>query len=377
MSHDINADAPVGKTAAQTPPRVAAIMAGGSGERFWPLSRPGRPKQLLYLTDPKMTMLEEAVHRIRDLIMADRIYVSTSRDLVEPIREAGLVPPVNVVAEPARRNTLGALVWLAAFLEPRGLADATVAVLTSDHKIGDLALFQAEISLAMAAAETAGGLVTLGIPPTRPETGFGYINARAPMNGNAVRVVNSFHEKPSLESAEVFVNQANYFWNSGMLFFTLASFRGALAACQPIVFETYAKIVAALGREDQLEAIQAFETIPNISFDFAVLERARQVHMIPASFSWDDVGSWDAIARSFSTDALGNTVQGCAAVLESEGCIIVNDVEDSVVGVLGLKDCIVVNTREGVLVCPKNLAQRVREVSVASAVSLTNHISLA
>jgi mannose-1-phosphate guanylyltransferase len=366
----------VGITPGKTPARVAAIMAGGSGERFWPLSRPGRPKQLLYLTDPKMTMLEEAVHRVRDLIKADRIYVSTSRELAEPIREAGLVPLTNVVAEPARRNTLGALVWLAATLHHRGLANATVAVLTSDHKIGDLALFQAEISLAMAAAEREGGLVTLGIPPTRPETGFGYINAKASLNGNSVCSVNSFHEKPSLESAQVFVSQSNYFWNSGMLFFTLPSFRAVLASCQPKVFEAYGKIVAALGREDQLEAIRAFETIPNISFDFAVLERAQQVNMIPASFSWDDVGSWDAIARSFSTDLLGNTVQGCAAVLESEGCIIVNDVEDSVVGVLGLKDCIVVNTREGVLVCPKNLAQRVREVSVASAVSLANHVSL-
>ncbi|MDR3689537.1 MAG: mannose-1-phosphate guanylyltransferase [Fimbriimonas sp.] len=356
--------------------RVAVIMAGGSGERFWPLSRPGRPKQLLYLTDPKMTMLEEAVHRVRGLIETDRIFVSTSRELAEPIREADLLNADNVVSEPTKRNTLGALVWLAAVLHHRGLSEATVAVLTSDHKIGDVEIFRRDVSMALSAAEQDGGLVTLGIPPTRPETGFGYMQAEPSTNGRALVPVSSFREKPSLESAMEFVASPNFFWNSGMLFYTLASFREALRHCQPVVYEAYERIIAAFGRNDDLEAIRAFETIPNISFDFAVMERAESVSMIPASFPWDDVGSWDALARSFSTDLLGNTLQGCTAVIESRGCIIVNDVEDSVVGVIGLKDCIVVNTREGVLVCPKNLAQRVREVSVASAVSLANHVSV-
>lgn len=360
-------------------PHVAVIMAGGSGERFWPLSRPGRPKQLLYLTDPKMTMLEEAVHRIRHLIEPERIFVSTSRDLAEPIIESGLIQGSNVVAEPARRNTLGALVWLAAVLAHRGLGEATVAVLTSDHKIGDVKDFRRDLTIALSVAEREGGLVTIGVPPTRAETGFGYLEAESSPRGpgRAAVPLRSFHEKPSLESAQEFVKRSNYFWNSGMVFFTLDSFREALRHCQPAVYEAYDRIRSAFGRNDDLEAIRAFETIPNISFDFAIMERAERVHMIPASFAWDDVGSWDALARSFSTDLMGNLVQGCAAVIESRGCIIVNEVEDSVVGVLGLKDHIVVNTPEGVLVCPKHLAQRVREVSVASAASMARHVNLA
>ena len=184
---------------------VAVIMAGGSGERFWPLSKPGRPKQLLRLTDPTRTMLDEAVYRIRDLIDPEMIFLSTSRDLSKPIIEAGLVQPANVLAEPAKRNTLGALVWLAAVLYHRGLGDATVAVLTSDHKIGDLGIFRNEVKLAMDIAEREGGLVALGIPPTRPETGFGYLRINRSTVTSSVFSVNSFHEKPSLETAIKFV----------------------------------------------------------------------------------------------------------------------------------------------------------------------------
>jgi mannose-1-phosphate guanylyltransferase len=321
-------------------------------------------------------MLDEAVYRVRNLIESDNIYLSTSRELAAPITDSGLVPSSNVIAEPTKRNTLGALVWLAAVLYHRGCSESTIAVLTSDHKIGDLDKFHAQLALALSVAEKTGGIVTLGIPPTRPETGFGYLKVDHSANAEEVFTVRSFHEKPSLETALEFTANPDYYWNSGMLFYTLSSFREALAECQPRVLNALNRIVESLNEGDQLGAVKAFESIPNISFDFAVMEHTRHVTMVAASFAWDDVGSWDAISRSFYTDDIGNTVQGCAAIVESRGCILVNDVENSVIGVIGLDDIIVVNSVGGVLVCPKSLAQRVREVSVASEKSLAAFVSL-
>jgi mannose-1-phosphate guanylyltransferase len=341
-------------------------MAGGSGERFWPLSRPDRPKQLLRLTDPDQTMLEEAVNRITPLV-GDGAYVSTSASLMTVIREAGVVPSEHVLAEPARRNTLGALVWVAASLIARGITEATLAILTADHKIATPEAFRATVSAAMDVAESTGGLVTLGITPDRPETGYGYIEFDRTQTVNASDGRHAFRsrrflEKPSLETAEEFLASGNYLWNAGMFFYTLAGFSKALKLANPEAAQILDEIVIALKQDDHHSAVHAFERLPNLSIDFALMEKSEDVFVIPADFPWDDVGAWDALERSLDVDALGNVVQGRVVAIDSTGCVIFNDDDEKVVGVVGLADLIVVTTRNAVLVCPKSQAQRVKQI---------------
>jgi mannose-1-phosphate guanylyltransferase len=341
-------------------------MAGGSGERFWPLSRPDRPKQLLRLTDPDQTMLEEAVNRIRPL-SGDHTYISTSAALQGVITDANVVEADKVLAEPARRNTLGALVWVTASLLARDLRDSTVAVLTADHKIGEPDRFRNTVAAAMDVAESTGGLVTLGITPDRPETGYGYIemdravSVKANDGRDAFRS-KRFLEKPSLETATEFVESGNYLWNAGMFFFTIDGFEKALKYSNAEAHAILLEIVEGLRAHNRSAAVHAFERLPNLSIDFAVMERAELVYVTPSDFPWDDVGAWDALERSLDVDERGNVLQGRVVALDSTGCVVFNDDEEKQVGVVGLNDLIVVTTRNAVLVCPKSEAQRVKQI---------------
>lgn len=352
--------------------RVAVVIAGGSGERFWPLSRPGRPKQLLRLTDPNATMLEEAVSRVHPLCGQDGVFVATSAALREPVLASGVVPDDHVWSEPARRNTLGALAWIVAQLLAHGHHDTSVAVLTADHLIGDPKKFRACVSAALDIAEDHGGIVTLGIPPTRPETGYGYIEENAEesveaRDGRAAHRSRSFREKPSPQTAEEFLQAGTFLWNSGMFFFTVAQFLSELAHAQPDSHSIVLAIAEALRRKDETEAVRQFERLPNLSVDYAVMERAERVYVLRTDFPWDDVGAWDAMERTLPRDAHGNVVQGDAVVLESNGCVVMNEASGITVGTLGLRDVVVVVTDDAVLVCPKDQAQRVRLITQALA----------
>lgn len=352
--------------------RVAVVIAGGSGERFWPLSRPGRPKQLLRLTDPDATMLEEAVRRVQPLCGQDGVYVATSAALRDPILESGVVDESHVWSEPLRRNTLGALAWIVAQLMACGLEDASVAIVTADHLIGDQERFRGCVSAALDVAEDHGGIVTLGIPPTRPETGYGYIEEDLEetvlsREGRTAHRSRSFREKPSPQTAEEFLQAGCFLWNGGMFFFTVPSFLKELAHAQPESHEIVLAIAAALKAGDEPTAIRHFERLPNLSVDYAVMERAERVYVLRTDFPWDDVGAWDAMERTLPLDEHHNVVQGNAVTIESEGCIVVNDAAEITVGTLGLRDIIVVVTSDAVLVCPKDQAQRVRLITQAIA----------
>jgi mannose-1-phosphate guanylyltransferase len=348
--------------------RIGVVMAGGSGERFWPLSRPERPKQLLRLTNPDATMLEEAVDRIRPLY-GDEVFVATSLPLREPVVASGVVSEDRVLTEPARRNTLGAQCWLIASLLARGYQDATLAILTADHLIGEPEKFRACLDSAMTAAEEAGGIVTIGVPPDRPETGYGYIEEDASVTRQVgerkVARSHAFREKPSPETAEEFLSAGNFLWNSGMFFYTLRGFLAELLQAQPDAHEATMETAVALGRGDHSAAVKAFERLPNLSVDYAVMEHAQHVYVIRADFPWDDVGAWDAISRSFPLDTDGNVVHGDAVLLESHGCVVVNESQEAIVGAIGLKDVVVVMAKDAVLVCPKEQAQRVRLIAQA------------
>lgn len=342
-------------------------MAGGSGERFWPLSTPERPKQLLRLTSETQTMLEEAIERAAPLAWERTVLLSTSPRLAEQVQVTGLVDVQAVVAEPSRRNTLGALVWVAATLVSRGLEDATVGVVTADHRIGNPDAFRHTVEVALETAEQAGGIVTIGMRPTRPETGYGYIHvdSQAPAltvpSGQAFRSA-SFREKPDRATAEQYVASGEFLWNGGMFFYTLDTFRRELGQAMPEAAAILDDIAGSLRKGDHAEAKRRFEDLPSISVDYALIEKAKDVYVVPAEFEWDDVGSWDSLDRSFPGDEAGNVIRGDTVLIDAKDCIVVNDGLTCKVGVLGVSGLVVVATPDGVLVVPKEMAQRVKEI---------------
>ncbi len=340
-------------------------MAGGSGERFWPLSKPGRPKQLLKLTHPDETMLEEAVKRIQPLVGDGNVYVATGRSLRQPIEESRIVPTSNVIAEPLKRNTLGALTWVAAVMLAQDSGPVTLGIVTADHKIGDPERFRKVVETAMTVAEAGGGLGTIGIVPDRPETGYGYIEVDpAPLDSNGRKYFKgrSFREKPSLATAEEFVKAGNFYWNGGMFFWTLDGFMSELEHAHPDAHTATLKMAEALRKGDEAAAEHVFEALPNLSIDYALMERAKNVFVVPSDFPWDDVGAWDALERSMEPNEQGNVIQGNVIAIDTSGCILYNEDPDAVLSVLNVEGLIVVSTPGAVLVCRKEDAQRVKEI---------------
>lgn len=354
--------------------RVAIIMAGGSGERFWPLSRRKRPKQLLRLTSPDYTMLEEAIGRIAPQVPADRIFVATSRALVEPIRQARTIAPdENIIGEPAKRNTAGALAYAAAQMLARfGEENAervTMAILTADHQIEGAEGFRATVGAALETAEQSGALVTIGIPPTRPETGYGYIEiGEGPESGDkagdapTVHPVARFREKPDLAAAREFIATGRFFWNSGMFFWRLDSFLNELALTSPAHAEAARAMAAALRAGDEARVDAIFGGLEDISIDYALLERARHVKVVRATFGWDDVGAWDALERAWPHDEAGNVTHGDPVLIEARDCIVYNEpgAGRMAVAAIGVEGLAIVVSENGVLVVPKERAQDVK-----------------
>lgn len=354
--------------------RVGVIMAGGAGERFWPLSRQNRPKQLLHLTDPERSMLREAVDRLSPLIPAERIYIITSQKLAELIRAASPgVPPENVVAEPCKRNTAGALAYIAAHLlaayPDHSAASISLAVNTADHAIGAPEIFRQTLDTAMKAAEQRDALVTCGVPPDCPDTGFGYIqavDARAAENQPGIRVfgVKAFHEKPNRERAEDFLADGGYFWNSGMFFWKLSVFLKELDKVRPEISLAVTTMADALRARDTALAEEIFGELDDISIDFALMEHTANVLMVRAAFPWRDVGVWPHLAEVFPVDAAGNCAIGGPVLLDSRNCIVYNapGAKRVAVGVAGVDDLVVVVTDDAVLVVPRDRAQDVRHI---------------
>jgi mannose-1-phosphate guanylyltransferase len=343
--------------------RIAVIMAGGSGERFWPLSRRLRPKQLLRLTHPEQTLLEESARRIEPLVGNDSIIVATNPILQAPIQEAGVVPSENVWAEPDKRNTLGCLVWTAAMLRARyGADDVAVAIITADHKIDSPDAFRGCASTALDIAEAEGALVTIGIRPDRAETGYGYIEfeSGSPVGGG-YRVA-SFREKPSADIAETYVASGRYLWNSGMFFWTLDTFERELKAAQPEVWTTYQNLCAEVLKGDFEAAADVFRQLPNISIDYALMERASNVAVVPSNFPWDDVGAWDALHRTLETDANGNVQQGDTLMLDCTNSILLNEGNGIKLTAVGLSGIVAIVSKDAIMLCPVDQVQRVKEI---------------
>lgn len=322
-------------------------MAGGIGERFWPLSTVRRPKQMLDLTGSGRTLLEQAISRVSPVV--DEVYISTSETLAPAMAGSGLVPESCILAEPAKRNTAGALVWSMAAIDSG--EPFVAAITTADHAIDPDDAFAADASAALDLAEREDVLVTLGIRPDRPETGYGYIEM-----GTGAEVLR-FREKPDAETAAKFLAQGNFLWNSGMFFWRSDTFQRELEAHAATHGDVLRRLIADPNSD-------VFSTLPNVSIDYALMEKSQRVRCLAASFSWDDVGTWDSLLRTVPLDGEGNAVIGSASLIDSANCVVYNDT-DRTLCLVGVRDSIVVATAEAFLTVPLSHAQDVRKAAAA------------
>jgi len=348
--------------------RVAVIMAGGSGERFWPLSRWLRPKQLLPLSGTGRTMIQDTVDRLLGPFDPSDIVVATAPHLVEPIAaQLPELPSANILAEPHKRNTAGCLVWIAAGLlaeDPGARATTSMAVVASDHQIEPAAGFQRTVATALDAAEAGRGLGTIGIAPDRAETGYGYIEVDPSTWSGAPRVgrVAAFREKPSQEDAERYVASGRCLWNSGMFFWTVDGFLSELERVAPDLADATMAIADLLRQGEREAAERRFAEVRSISIDYALMEQASEVFVVEADFQWDDLGAWDALPRSKGVDDHGNVLEGGIVALDTRDSVVVNASADVVACLMGVEGLAVVVTDDAVLVCPKHRAQEVRRI---------------
>lgn len=350
-------------------------MAGGYGERLWPLSRSTRPKQLLKLLDDGSSLLGTAVRRIEPLIPHESIHVVTSRSLQQIVRQ-GLpdLPAENVMAEPHKRNTSACLALILAKCmarDPGHVNDTTLAVLTADHLIETEEQFRKTVSVALQIAESEDRLVTIGVYPTRPETAYGYIEVADKSydeaKPHASIPVARFREKPNRQVAEDFISTGNFFWNSGMFFGRLPVFLDELDEAMPTLAMATREMADCFRKGDEAAMSRldrVFEGLADISIDFGLMEKSQKITMIPAQFKWDDLGAWDALERVYPKDRDGNVTEGDPILIDTHDCLVYNAEGSSrfAVAALGLRGLTIVGTEDAVLVCPTERAQDIRKI---------------
>lgn len=342
----------------------AVVMAGGSGTRFWPLSRRNRPKQFLSIGTDR-SLIEKTVERLEPLLPLENFMVVAGTHHVPTIREMlPRLPPENLVVEPCARNT-APCIGLAAIHIARRDPNAVMAVLPADHHISDASGFR---RLVQAAAERARGgeIVTLGIRPNRPETGYGYIRfdkteSVETSDGTRVYEVEQFVEKPNVERAREYIADGGYLWNSGMFFFTAQRILDDLDRFLPKMSAGMRRIAGSIGADDYQATLEAeFGAFQGISIDYGVMERAVGVRVIPADIGWNDVGHWAAITDFAHADAEGNVATGPTVLVDATDNVIRAD--RRLIAAVGVHDLVIVDTPDALLVVPRAKAQDVRKI---------------
>lgn len=345
----------------------AVILAGGSGTRFWPASRRLNPKQLLCIgPQPDQSLIAATVRRIEPLCPPERTLVATGEHLLEQTRRAlPWLPDSSFLGEPVARNTAPCIGWATAIARRRS-HDALVMVLPSDHHIGDEPAFRAALERALASAEK-GPITTIGIEPTRPETGFGYIEAGEDA-GEGVRRVARFVEKPDRQRAEEYLASGCHFWNSGMFLFRATTMLDAIARHMPDLSAGLARIEAASARGAEAEAAETravFEAAEGISIDYGIMEKEAGLNVVPASFGWSDLGSWESAWELSDKDGDGNAAPASTILEDARGNLVEDlgrDAKGRVVALVGVHDLCVIQTDDALLVIPRERAQDVRKV---------------
>jgi len=339
------------------------IMAGGIGSRFWPMSTEDCPKQFIDVLGCGKTLLQLAVERFAGICPPERIWVVTSERYAALVHEQlPDVPENHILREPVRRNTAPCIAYVSWRIKAED-PQANIVVSPSDHIVMDVREFQRVIKSALSFTAESDSIVTLGMKPTRPETGYGYIQADlsmgCPRNREIYRV-DTFHEKPDLETARKYISRNNYFWNSGLFLFRVTTIVNALRIYQPELSRIFEDLLPIYGTPQEQEAInEHFHECPSISIDYAVMEKADEIFVFPASFGWSDLGTWGSLRDQSVADANNNVCIGQNIQLyETSNCIVHTMGERKVV-VQGLDGYIVAEQDGQLLICRLSEEQRI------------------
>ena len=346
----------------------AVILAGGSGTRFWPVSRQAKPKQFLALGSTEESLIQSTARRITPLLGSgsdSKLLVVTNRELSSQVVEH--VPQAITIAEPCGRNT-AASIGLAAIEIARRDPEGVMIVLPADHSVSDEETLREVLSTAVSAARDNEALVTIGIRPESPNTAYGYIKRGEVISKDSFKVAR-FFEKPSYERALEYCAAGDFYWNSGMFVWKASTILAAFARHMPKLYASLLKIKEALGTDKEQEVLEnQFQSLESISIDFGVLEHADNCMVVDAKpFGWNDVGSWDAWAHHFSPDSSGNICSGDIIPVQSKNCIALNSCSalagnKRVITLLGVENLVVVDTPDALLVCDRNAVQDVKLV---------------
>lgn len=342
----------------------AVIMAGGTGERFWPRSRINFPKQLLKIFT-STPLIEETIDRISPFISLEDIYISTNQKLF-PILNKTLpkIKKENYILEPAKKNTAAAIGLAAIYLSYKN-PEGIMIILPSDHLISPQKKFLQVLNLAIELAEKFDSLVTIGIKPQKPATEYGYIqagNEKLKRGNLSVFKLESFKEKPDKKTAEEFIKKGNYFWNCGIFIWKIKTILDAIKEYLPQLYKGLQKIKTKINTSEENRTKKiVFKELPDISIDYGIMEKVDNVLVIEGNFNWDDIGSWLALERFLKKDKNGNVSVGHVENIETKNTIICSD-EKGFIATIGVSNLVIVSFKDAVLVCHKNKVEKIKEI---------------
>ena len=341
----------------------AVLMAGGSGTRFWPKSRENMPKQLLNIVGTE-TMIQATVTRIKPLVPVENIYVVIGQTIEDEVRrQLADIPGENILVEPCARNT-APCIGLAAITIQKRDPQGVMVVLPADHAVENEKRFLSVLKVAGQIARERPNLVTLGIVPTRPETGYGHIRRGERLkekDGLPVCRVEQFVEKPDLERAKQYTESGEYLWNSGMFVWNVSTILENIRRYMPDLYEGLMQISESLGEGEESDTVRrVYESLQPESIDYGIMEKAENVLVLPGDFGWSDVGSWASLAEVNPPDEDGNVVDGPFVGIETADSVFV--APEKLIAAIGVKNIIVVDTEDALLVCSKDRAQDVKKI---------------
>jgi mannose-1-phosphate guanylyltransferase len=339
-----------------------AIMAGGIGSRFWPMSRTSYPKQFLDVLNTGKTLIQWTFERYAKFIPIENIYIVTSEEYVEIVKkQLPTLPVENILAEPSKKNTAPCIAYISFKLAQKD-PEATFIVAPSDHLILEEDNFQKIVALALDFVSNIKALVTLGIKPSHPNTGYGYIQYEGLEVSRGVYKVKTFTEKPDLEIAKSFLESGDFLWNAGIFAWKANTILTAFEKLQPEMFELFDSEKENFNTEKEKKSIQKiYPQCTNISIDIAIMEKADNVYVIPSSFGWSDLGTWNSAYDNMEKDYFGNAVASDnVVVIDATKCMI-NAPKEKLVVIQGLDDFIVVDTKDVLLICSKEKEQSIKE----------------
>ena len=340
---------------------TALIMAGGRGERFWPRSRRNMPKQFLSLTDDGRTMIQLTIERISSLVNIEDIFIVTNKDYKQLVmQQLPNLPVENIICEPVGKNT-APCIGLGAIHITKKYKDALMLVLPSDHLIKYNSMFLTTLKNACDVAEEDHNLVTIGITPDYPETGYGYIKFNPNNCYKSSFAVERFVEKPTLELAKEYIITEEYLWNSGMFIWKVSSILSNLKKFMPDLYDGLLRIQDSIDTQNADVILEKeYYTFDSVSIDYGIMEKADDIYILPGAFGWDDVGSWLAVERIKKTNEFGNIIHGNIITIDTKNCII--EGEHKLIATIGLDNLVIIDSDNATLICKKDYTNDIKKV---------------